>query len=141
MKIFFNVLLLIILLFLVAAIFYYRDFTVANNLTLKRSWEGSYYFYYENIKIADEVSGLDSWYVYQNYVHGSTTDSKGRVLYFIVNVCNGKVYESYSYQNFYKQLDLYKIPVDQRNYMSGDNIVKIRLGKNKYIYQDNCKTD
>lgn len=133
---------MIILIFVFACLeYYFRSFEIADGVKIKRMVDGNYYIIYKGRKVGGVVTAVDSWYIHQHYIHGSTTikNTSDNIIYFIIDVCSKEVYQTEYSSKFYSYLEEKNIPKDQiGNYMSGDNIVDMRTHKNKYSYEYKC---
>lgn len=72
------------------------------------------------------VSQLDSWYVQDGKVYGSTSNVNAnydKIDYFYINICTDEIYITPYYKDFENFLDKRKIDTNKRGYMSGNNIV------------------
>lgn len=134
---FFGVLAITILLFLNEKIY---QPVILGKLKLRYISSENYHLIYEGEKIAGRVTAVDSWYVQKPYVYGSTTDietSTGDdMIYFFINVCNGKLFQTKDFMEFEKYLNDNQIPKNARNWMSGDNAINIK--KAEYSSSINC---
>lgn len=120
--------------------YYFRSFTIADGVKIKRMLNGDYYISYKGERIGGIVTAFDSWYIYQRYVHGSTTaeNTTDNIVYFIIDTCNGEIYQTKSHNKLYSYLKAKHIPYEG-NYMSGDNVIDMKTWKNKYHYDGKSK--
>lgn len=121
--------------------YYFRSFEIADGVKIKRMINGDYYVVYQGAKIGGVITAVDSWYIYQHYVHGSTTieNTGDDIIYFLIDVCSKEVYQTEDSSKFYSYLEEKNIPEDQMgNYMSGDNVIDMRTHQNKYSYEYHC---
>ena len=103
---------------------------VLGKLKLRYISSENYQLIYKGEKIAGKVTAVDSWYVHEPYVYGSTTNfetSTGDdIVYFFINVCSGNSFKTENFIKFKSYLDSKQIPENKRNWMSGDNAIDIK---------------
>ncbi|MBO1517134.1 MULTISPECIES: hypothetical protein [Psychrobacter] len=103
---------------------------ILGKLKLKYISSENYQLTYKGEKIAGKVTAVDSWYVQNPYVYGSTTNFKTSIgdgiIYFFINVCDGNIFETESSIEFENYLNGKKILKNKRNWMSGDNAIDIK---------------
>ncbi len=138
------VVLLITLLTMALLLFLNNKFyqpPILGKLKLRYLSGDNYHLIYKGEKIAGKVTAVDSWYVQKPYVYGSTTDfetSTGDdLIYFFINVCSGKTFETKNFMTFENYLNDRQIPENKRNWMSGDNAIDIK----KAEYNSNIDCD
>ena len=98
---------------------------VLGKLKLRYISSENYQLIYKGEKIAGKVTAVDSWYVHEPYVYGSTTTGDD-IVYFFINVCSGNSFETENFIKFKSYLDSKQIPENKRNWMSGDNAIDIK---------------
>lgn len=113
---------------------------ILGKLKLRYISSENYQLTYKGAKLAGKVTAVDSWYVQNPYVYGSTTNfetSTGDdLIYFFINVCDGSRFETDNFIKFEHYLNSKQIPKDERNWMSGNNAIDIK--KSEYSSSINC---
>ncbi len=114
---------------------------ILGKLKLRYISSENYQLTYKGEKLAGKVTAVDSWYVQNPYVYGSTTDfetSTGDdIIYFFINVCDGNKFQTNNFMEFKSYLDGKQIPEKRRNWMSGDNAIDIKRAE----YSSNIDCD
>lgn len=114
---------------------------ILGKLKLRYISSENYQLTYKGEKLAGKVTAVDSWYVQNPYVYGSTTNFKTStgdgIIYFFINVCDGNIFETESFIEFENYLNGKKILKNKRNWMSGDNAIDIKRAE----YSSNIDCD
>lgn len=111
------------------AIYYLYPTQILDDLKLRRAVGGGHHLIFDNQKLG-YISDLDSWYVEGSQVYGSMSSNRDQtntsLFYFYVDVCTGENLLIASYSRFEDFLDDEGISKERRNYMSGNNLIKMK---------------